>query len=90
MPVAHGPAFLAVILAGVAGVAGVVALLFLTPLRRLVMALDQQQLMLLQGMRVWFGAAFLMWAALGLLPASFGIVDGFTHVGAGFFGLIAA
>lgn len=86
-PEISGLAFLAVILAAVAGVA---ALLFLTPLRLLMAALSQQQLMLLQGVRVWFGAVFLMWAAQGLLPPSFGIVDGFTHVGAGFFGLIAA
>lgn len=82
-----GPAFLAVIVAGVGGVA---ALLFMTPVRKLMLALSQQQLMLLQGIRVWFGATFLMWAVLGVLPTSFGIVDGFTHVGAGFFGLIAA
>jgi hypothetical protein len=54
------------------------------------LGLDQRQLLLLQGIRVWFGAAFLMQASLGILPKEFGIVDGFTHVGAGFFGLVAA
>lgn len=62
----------------------------MTPVRKLIMALSQQQMMLLQGVRVWFGATFLMWAAQGVLPPTFGIIDGFTHVGAGFFGLIAA
>jgi len=31
-----------------------------------------------------------MQASLGVLPKTFGILDGFTHIGAGFFGLIAA
>jgi hypothetical protein len=39
---------------------------------------------------VFFGGTFLMHASLGVLPQSFGIIDGFTHIGAGFFGLIAA
>lgn len=83
-----GVAFLLVIFAGV-GVVGVV-LLFVPPVRRLLLGMDQRQLMLLQGIRVFFGATFLMQASLGSLPQGFGIVDGFTHIGAGFFGLVAA
>ena len=71
------------------GVVGV-ALFVFTPVRRLLLDLDQKQLLLLQGIRVFFGATFLMQASLGVLPTEFGIVDGFTHIGAGFFGLIAA
>ena len=71
------------------GVVGV-ALFVFTPVRRLLLDLDQRQLLLLQGIRVFFGATFLMQASLGVLPTEFGIVDGFTHIGAGFFGLIAA
>lgn len=83
-----GVAFLMVIFGGV-GLVG--ALLLLIPsVRRLLLNLDQRQLLLLQGIRVFFGASFLMQASLGTLPQAFGIVDGFTHVGAGFFGLIAA
>jgi hypothetical protein len=52
--------------------------------------LDQRQLLLLQGVRVWFGAGFLMQASMGVLPQAFGILDGLTHIGAGFFGLTAA
>lgn len=37
----------------------------MTPLRKLMLALSQKQLMLLQDIRVWFGATFLMWAVLG-------------------------
>jgi len=83
-----GVAFLIVIFAAV-GVVGAV-LLLVAPVRRLLFGLDQQQLMLLQGIRAFFGGTFLMHASLGVLPQSFGIIDGFTHIGAGFFGLIAA
>lgn len=81
-------AFYASILGGV-GVFG--ALLFgVKPIRQFVMALDQRQLMLLQGIRIYFGAAFLIQGGLGLLPSIFGLIDGLTHISAGFFGLIAA
>lgn len=83
-----GIAFLIIIFAGV-GLVG--ALLFVVPsLRKLLLGLDQRQLMLLQGVRAFFGGTFLMFASLGVLPQGFGIIDGFTHIGAGFFGLIAA
>lgn len=83
-----GVAFLMVIFVAV-GVVGVV-LLLIPSVRHIVLGLDQRQLLLLQGIRVFFGAAFLMQASLGVLPQTFGIVDGFTHIGAGFFGLVAA
>ena len=83
-----GVAFLLLIFAGV-GMVGAV-LLFTPPIRRLLLSLDQRQLLLLQGVRVFFGATFLMQASTGVLPLGFGIVDGYTHIGAGFFGLIAA
>ncbi|MES2933528.1 MAG: hypothetical protein V4805_08585 [Pseudomonadota bacterium] len=83
-----GVAFLAVIFTAVALVGAV--LLLIAPLRQLLFAIGQEQLMLMQGVRVFFGAVFLMFASQGVLPATFGIIDGFTHIGAGFFGLIAA
>lgn len=83
-----GVAFLLLIFAGVGAVGAV--LLLVPPLRRLLLELDQRQLLLLQGIRVFFGAGFLMQAATGVLPQAFGILDGFTHIGAGFFGLVAA
>ncbi len=83
-----GVAFLLLIFVGV-GAAG--ALLLGVPiLRATLMGLSQQQLLLLQGVRVFFGATFLMQAATGILPRGFGILDGYTHIGAGFFGLVAA
>jgi hypothetical protein len=83
-----GVAFLLLIFTGV-GIVGTV-LMFIPPIRRLLLGLDQRQLLLLQGVRVFFGATFLMQASTGVLPLGFGIVDGYTHIGAGFFGLIAA
>lgn len=83
-----GIAFLLVIFGGV-GVVGAI-LLSVRPMRQLIMNMDQRQLMLMQGIRVFFGAGFLMQASTGDLPQAFGVLDGFTHIGAGFFGLIAA
>jgi len=83
-----GISFLMVIFAAV-GVVG--ALLFLiSPIRKIVTGLTQRQLLLIQGIRVFFGASFLMQASLGAMPLLFGIIDGWTHISAGFFGLIAA
>jgi hypothetical protein len=83
-----GIGFLLVIFAAVGGVGAL--LMGVAPMRRLLLGLDQRQLLLLQGIRVFFGAGFLMQASTGDLPQAFGILDGFTHIGAGFFGLIAA
>jgi hypothetical protein len=83
-----GVAFLVVIFAAVGGVGA--ALLLIPSVRHLLLNLDQRQLLLLQGIRVFFGATFLMQAGVGVLPQAFGMLDGVTHIGAGFFGLIAA
>lgn len=83
-----GVVFLTIIVAAVIAVGGV--LMVVPATRSLLMALDQRQLLLLQGVRVFFGAGFLMQASLGDLPQTFGIIDGLTHIGAGFFGLVAA
>lgn len=82
-----GLAFYVVILAGVAVVGGLFAI---PPLRALILNLDQRQLLLLQGVRVYFGAVFLIQGGLGILPSFFGTVDGISHITAGFLGLIAA
>ena len=83
-----GPIFLIIVVLAVGSVG---ALLFLVPtVRRTLLALDQRQLLLMQGIRVVFGANFLMQASLGALPTAFGIIDGWTHIFAGFLGLVAA
>ena len=81
-------AFLLIIFVAVGAVG--VLLLLVAPIRDKLLSLSQKQLLLLQGIRVFFGANFLMQASLGGLPQTFGILDGWTHIGAGFFGLIAA
>ncbi len=87
-PKVSGVAFLGIILLGVSAV-GVV--LFGVPaFRRRLLQVSQRQLLLAQGIRVSFGAMFLMQSSTGVLPQAFGVVDGFTHIGAGFFGLVAA
>ena len=83
-----GFAFLGIVFLAVGAVG--VLLLLVSPIRRILLALNQKQLLLLQGIRVFFGANFLMQASLGGLPQTFGILDGWTHIAAGFLGLIAA
>jgi len=83
-----GIAFLMIIFAAV-GFVGVI-LLAIPAVRKIVLSLNQQQLLFMQGIRVFFGATFLMQASLGGMPLLFGIVDGWTHISAGFFGLVAA
>lgn len=83
-----GLTFIFVIIIAVGAVGAL--LLYVPFIRCTVLALDQQQLLLLQGIRALFGANFLMQASLGGLPLAFGILDGWTHIAAGFFGLIAA
>lgn len=81
-------AFLIIIFIAVGAVGAL--LLLVKPIRDKLVALTQKQLLLLQGVRVFFGANFLMQASLGGLPQTFGILDGWTHIAAGFLGLIAA
>lgn len=83
-----GITFLMIIFSAV-GLVGLV--LFSIPAtRKRLLELTQEQLMLMQGIRVFFGAGFLMQAAQSHIPLTFGVIDGFTHITAGFLGLIAA
>lgn len=82
-----GMAFFVIILSAVAVVAA--AMLFFPPLKRVLANAPQELLLLTQGLRVFFGAGFLIQAALGLLPLRFGISDGMTHVIAAFLALKA-
>lgn len=87
-PKISGIAFLLVIFGGV-GLVG--AMLFsIKSIRTRLLELTQEQLLLLQGIRVFFGAGFLMQAAQGHIPLVFGVIDGWTHITAGFLGLAAA
>ncbi|MGK7943626.1 MAG: hypothetical protein AB4058_04075 [Microcystaceae cyanobacterium] len=79
-------AFLAAIVLGVA-IVGVGC--FATPLRSYLLAIPQEYILLIQGLRVFFGAGFLVEASLGVMPVYFGIADGATHILAAFFALKA-
>ena len=81
-------AFLIIIFIAVGAVGAL--LLLVKPIKDKILGLTQKQLLLMQGIRVFFGANFLMQANLGGLPKTFGILDGWTHIAAGFLGLIAA
>lgn len=83
-----GTGFYAIILIGVALFGG----FMFAPhnLRDTLANMDQTWLLAPQGIRVFFGATFLLWAGEDILPRTFGIIDGFTHVSAGFLGLAAA
>ena len=84
-PNVSGAAFFTVVLAFV----GLVGLGFLF-LRRGFLELSHRALLIPQGVRVYFGANFLIWGGLGVLPQTFGILDGLTHATAGFLALLAA
>lgn len=83
-----GLGFFIIVLVGV-GLFGA-ALLGPRALRSPLAAMDQTWLLAPQGIRVFFGATFLLWAGEDILPRTFGIIDGFTHITAGFLGLAAA
>ena len=82
-----GTAFFVIIITVVAVVAAI--MLFFPPIKRVLANTPQELLLLTQGLRVFFGAGFLIQAALGLLPLQFGISDGMTHVIAAFLALKA-
>lgn len=65
-------------------------LLLIPFIKNIVWDLNQEQLLLMQGIRVFYGSAFLLQGAIGILPKGFAILDGIMHVSAGFFGLIAS
>lgn len=58
--------------------------------RKMISELSQEQLLLMQWIRIFFWANFLMLAAYQILPMIFWVIDGWTHISAGFFGIIAA
>ncbi len=62
----------------------------LSPLRKALFKVPQEFLLMPQGLRVFFGAGFLVEASLGIIPTTFGILDGVTHITAAFYALFAA
>lgn len=62
----------------------------LTPIRRILEKAPHALLMMPQGLRVFFGAGFLIQGILGVMPQSYAIVDGITHITAAFLCMKAA
>lgn len=73
-----------------AGVTVFSALGVLTPLGPALTKAPHELLMLPQGLRVFFGAGFLIEGVLGILPQGFAIADGLTHITAAFLCMKAA
>lgn len=71
-------------------VAAISTATLLTPLRSALVGIPHEFLLLPQGLRVFFGAGFLIEAALAIIPPAFGIVDGISHITAAFLALTAA
>ena len=70
------------------GLAG--GLIFASPLRKVLFNLSQENILLYQGLRVFVAAGFFTEGALGVIPAGFGIMDGFMHMTSAFLALVAA
>ena len=75
----------AIILVGVAG-SGV----FFYLLREQFLNLDQELLLLPQAFRMFFGAGFIIEAVYGIIPTSYGVVDGIMHITSAFLALTLA
>jgi len=50
------------------------------PLRKELLALPQELLLLPQAFRMFFGAGFIVEAVFGIMPSSYGVVDGILHI----------
>lgn len=77
-----------IMLIGAVGMsAGILAI---APVRRHLLKMPPEFLLFPQTLRVFLGAGFLIETALGILPMPFGILDGLTHITAGFLAMSAA
>ena len=81
-----GGIFYAIILIG----AGFGVLLFHLTSRAVFDNLSQVPLQLVQGLRVFVGAGFLMEGVVNVIPGWFSIMDGFLHITSGYLALVAA
>lgn len=70
------------------GLVGLVcALVFISPLRKPLLDLPYESLLLPQGLRMFFGAGFLIEGVLNQLPKGFSIADGIFHIVSAFLAL---
>ncbi len=68
----------------------VLVIFYFSPLKKVFDNLSQVDIQLVQGLRVFVAAGFLVEGILGVIPAWFSIMDGFFHVTSGFLAMIAA
>lgn len=74
----------------VGGIGIMMSVIYVVPsIRKALLAVPYELLLLPQGLRVFFGAVFIVSASLGALPEGFGILDGVTHIAAAFLALKA-
>ena len=68
----------------------VLTFFYFSPLKKVFDNISQDNIQIVQGLRVFVASGFLMEGVLNVIPAWFSIMDGFLHVTSGFLALIAA
>lgn len=68
----------------------VLVLLYFSPLKKIFDNISQENIQIVQGLRVFVASGFLMEGVLQVIPAWFSIMDGFLHVSSGFLALLAS
>jgi hypothetical protein len=68
----------------------VLTFFYFSPLKKVFENISQDNIQIVQGLRVFVASGFLMEGVLNVIPAWFSIMDGFLHVTSGFLALIAA
>jgi len=68
----------------------VLALFYISPLKKVFDNISQENIQIVQGLRVFVASGFLMEGVLQVIPAWFSIMDGFLHVSSGFLALLAS
>lgn len=68
----------------------VLAVFYFSPLKKVFDNISQENIQIVQGLRVFVASGFLMEGVLQVIPAWFSIMDGFLHVSSGFLVLLAS
>ncbi|WP_444660213.1 hypothetical protein [Flavobacterium columnare] len=68
----------------------VLVVFYFSPLKKIFENISQENIQIVQGLRVFVASGFLMEGILQVIPAWFSIMDGFLHVSSGFLALLAS
>ncbi len=68
----------------------VLTFFYFSPLKKVFDNISQENIQIVQGLRVFVASGFLMEGVLQVIPAWFSIMDGFLHVSSGFIALLAS